>query len=334
VTTDGTDAFFASWDSPTKLVKFTGDTNQRSGALALTGLTNVWNSITYFNGNIFVGDYQSSPTNVVKVAASTMTKVGSTLTLNAGETYGYGMVNDGSTFAYLASWGPGAIVKIKMSDLTRVGAITLTDTAAQDVAIDAKYLYVALDGGSGQKQVTRVILSTFLEDASIAFSAGETDSYSVIADSTASTSAYVYVGMDVNPGIIVKVSVATWARVFAKVLNSAGVYDLVFDATLTNIYALTDANPFTIVQVKVSDLSVVTTLIGDLDEQDSYFMGRVGNSLFVGSDTSPAKSVKFAIDGPAPQAPNTTAAPLSVGATESKIVAALVALISVVFVMA
>jgi len=333
--TDGQDVFYVA--SGIKLVKFTGATNARAGMLALTGLTSSYNgAITAYGGNVFVADW-NSPTNIVKVAASTLTAVGTVLALQSGEQYAYAMVSDGSTNLYVTC-NTGKIVKVKMSDLTRVSVLTLADGELYALAIDAKHLYVATDDGSNTgKQLTRVVLSTFLEDSAITFEYGETDSYTVLTDSTASACTYAYVGMDVSPGIIVKVSCSPFQRVSSMILHSANdVEDMTFDASHTYIYAVSESSPFAIVQVKVSDLSTVTTLVGDAAETYAYYIRRVGdNSLFVGTTDSPGVSVKFSIDAPTPAPNTTTAAPLSVGATESKIVvAALVALMSVVLVMA
>jgi len=336
--TDGQDVYYVSTDpNPYKLVKYSGATNERVGAASMTGITSVNGGVTYCNGNVYAGDWGSNPAKIAKVATSTMTLVGSLLSLTAGEYYVYALETDGSTFLYVALYS-NHIVKVKLSDFTRVGVVALAsgENYPYALSIDSMYLYVALDQSSGNPELTRIILSSFKEDTSVTFESGEDDPYTVLADSTSSVSTYVYVGLDVSPGIIVKVSVSTWARVSAVTVNSAdSINDMTFDTARGMIYAVTDSNPFAVVQVKVSDLSTVTTLVGDLEETSAYYIRRVGdNSVFVGTDVSPATSVKYYIDGPPPAAPNATA-PLSVGAAESKIVVAvLIALISVVFVMA
>jgi len=292
--------------------------------------------MTAFGGNIFVGDCSGSSTKVAKVSASTLTLAAPLLTLTSADDCAYAMVNDGSEFLYMASWGPGSIVKIKMSDLTSVSAVTLADTRTEALAIDTKYIYVAMDNSNNNKQITRVVLSTFLEDNAISFEDGEYDAYGIVTDSTASACTYVYAGMDTNPGRIVKVSCSTFTRVSALVVHSAnGINALVIDSSFNNVYAVSDTSPFTLAQVRLSDFSVVTSVIGNVDESDSYYITMVGDhGLFVGTESNPATSVKFSIDAP-PRRTNTSDATLSVGALESKtIVAVLVALISVVFVMA
>jgi len=332
--TDGQDIFYGASTNPVILVKFSGATNERAGALSLTGFNGMEGAMTSFGGNIFLGDCSGSPTKVVKVAASTLTGI-ATLTLPAGDTCAYAMVNDGSTYAYLASWGPGSIVKIKMSDLTRVSAVQLVDSDAQALAIDAQHIYVAMDNNNNNKQITRVVLSTFLEDNAILFEDNEYYAYGIVTDSVASACTYVYAGMEVYPGIIVKVSCSPFKRVSALTLHAVEyIYYLAIDSAFDSIYAISDTSPFTVAQVKLSDFSVVTTVVADLNDGYAYYMTCVGNSLFVGTDENPASSVKFSIDVPPPR-PNATEASLSVGALESKIVvAALVVLMSVVFVMA
>jgi len=338
-TSDGTDAFFATYTNPVMLVKFSGATNERAGSLALTGLEDVYGAMTSFGGNVFVGDYNVNPGHIIKVSASTMMAVAPVLTLNSAdyEAEMYGMVNDGSTYLYAACWWSNAvIVKVKMSDLTRVSVATLVDGDAQALAIDAQHIYVAMENSNNNKQITRVVLSTFLEDTAITFEDGEEYAYGIVTDSVASACTFVYAGMDTYPGIIVKSSCSPFQRVSALIVHSMDyIYYLAIDSTFHNIYAVSDSSPFAVAQVRLSDFSVVTTVISNLNEGYAYYMTCVGdNSLFVGTDDYPAHSVKFSIDAPPPRRANTTADLLSVGATESKIVAALVVLVSVVLLVA
>ncbi len=198
----------------------------------------------------------TDPGRVVKVDRATMTRVGA-VTLEAGEDRLFSAVSDGTHVYFGTLTSPGRVVKVQMS-----GA-----TCAQGV-----------DCG-GMARVDAVTL------------AGERFLSSVVSDG-----AHAYFGTNTSPGRVVKVNLATLARVDAVTLEAGenGLVSVVSDGTYA--YFGTDTDPGQVVKVNLATLVRVGSVT--LEAGESFLNSAVsdGTHAYFGVGTL-GRVVKVQLSG-------------------------------------
>jgi len=124
------------------------------------------------------------------------------------------IITDGTNI-YVSYWIPTRIDRIPVATFAIDATINMANAGSQIMLIEGGKLYIG-HGNAAPDQLTRIDLPTFAEDASIPLAAGEGWIYGMASDGT-----YLYLGLGTaapNPGIIVRVDLATFTRVDALTL--------------------------------------------------------------------------------------------------------------------
>ena len=267
-----------SWPTPSQIIKVHLPSFTEVDRLDFPEIGSLggggWNMALAITGNILYAAYDQpdgglGPNGgIVRIDLDTFTRI-DRLDLPVRDPK---IITDGTNI-YVSYWIPTRIDRVPVATFAIDATINMVNAGSQIMLIEGNKLYIG-HGNMAPDQLTRIDLPTFAEDASIPLAAGEGWIYGMASDGT-----YLYLGLGTapgNPGIIVRVDLATFARVDALTLPitlpwasaerdpwSLFVYN-------NYLWVLCESFPTNIVQIDIPTFTRVTALQLGPVEGDSW----------------------------------------------------------------